>query len=58
MEHPECRCGHDIIAHQWNMNQHPEGEPEYEDLGCKECGQWDVHWGNFITSCDQYDPSK
>ena len=32
-----CLCGCEIVAHLTNINTNPEGDPSYEDLGCREC---------------------
>jgi hypothetical protein len=32
-----CVCGCEYEAHLTNINTNPEGEPSYEELGCREC---------------------
>lgn len=49
-----CICEHEYEAHLWNINENPEGSPEMEDLGCKECGFWPQDGGSFITDCINY----
>ena len=39
-------CGCEYGSHLWNINQNPEGEPDWEELDCKECG------------CNLYYPSE
>jgi len=33
----ECVCGCEYEAHLTNINTNPEGEPSYEELGCRAC---------------------
>jgi hypothetical protein len=33
----ECVCGCEYESHLTNINTNPEGEPSYEELGCREC---------------------
>lgn len=52
---PLCRCGHELESHQWNINLHPEGEPDWELLNCKECGEW-TYDGDYLSDCSEYYP--
>jgi len=52
-----CTCGCVYEAHMWNINQQPEGEPEYETLGCRYCGYWDVT-GDYVSGCSEFNEEE
>lgn len=53
-EEPLCECGHEYESHLWNINMQPEGEPEWEQLGCHDCGEWN-DYGDYFTNCENYE---